>query len=417
MLKIVPNNRKMKFLTPFYLAVVLLFTFASTSTQGQSFTWGQRANMPAGRWGASTFILGDKAYVVGGRIGGTDRTEMWCYDPASNTWTPKAPIPVARRLAGSFAIADKGYVTCGLTGSSTLLNDLWQYDPDLNSWSQKAAFPGEARYGTYQFALNGLGYVGSGNKGTSSGPMLSDAWKYDPVSNAWSTAPAIPDLARFGTSSFTMSGLGYVFGGKESNPAFSTDLWSFDPATQAWTQHAAFPGSPRSSPMAFVYYDYAVIGCGRNNSQNFYDVWQYMPFTDTWVAAPAYPGESSLAGTSFSINNRAFGGLGWRLTDDTSRSDLWELVKPDNTGVDELGVNDEGLFIFPVPSKRTEVLTVRSGSNELIHAQLLDIRGCAVKSWSFREEAQLDLSSLSPGAYVIRWHSERSTGNKRLIMQ
>ncbi|MBK8581648.1 MAG: hypothetical protein IPL86_07385 [Flavobacteriales bacterium] len=146
--------------------VALIATLATTTSQSQSFTWEQRTNMPSGRWGASTFILDNKAYVVGGRLGLTDRTEMWCYDPITDSWATKAPIPVARRLAASFEIDGKGYVACGLTGSSTKLNDLWQYDPDQDTWFQKAAFPGGARYGTYYFALNGFGYLGTGNTGS-----------------------------------------------------------------------------------------------------------------------------------------------------------------------------------------------------------------------------------------------------------
>ena len=406
----------MSIMRPVHFAAVLFLSFATTGVQGQDFTWAQRTNMPSGRWGASTFILDNKAYVVSGRSGYTDEPEMWCYDPMTDSWTAKAPIPVARRLAASFAINGKGYVSCGMSIWDNL-NDLWQYDPDLDSWSQKADLPGEARYGPYSFALDGLGYVGSGNMGTSDGPMLSDAWSYDPVNNTWSPAPAIPDQARFGTSSFVMNGKGYVFGGKESSLLFSPDLWSFDPATQSWALQAAFPGMPRSSPLAFVYYNYAVIGCGRNDSQNFYDVWQYIPSNNTWIAAPAYPGESSLAGTSFSINNRAFGGLGWRLSDDSSRSDLWELVKPDNTGVDEMDAGQDGLTVFPDPSSLSGPLTVHSGSPDLIHAQLLDIHGREVKQWSFQREILLDLSDLPTGPYVIRWHSAGSTGNKRVILQ
>jgi N-acetylneuraminic acid mutarotase len=372
--------------------------------------------MPSGRSGASTFILDNKAYVVGGRLGLTDRTEMWCYDPITDSWATKAPIPVARRLAASFEIDGKGYVACGLTGSSTKLNDLWQYDPDQDTWFQKAAFPGGARYGTYYFALNGFGYLGTGNTGSSDGPMLSDAWKYDPVANTWSASIAIPDLARFGTSSFTVNGKGYVFGGKESDLDFSPNLWSFDPAVQQWTLLAPFPGSPRSSPLAFVYYDYAVVGCGRNDNENFFDVWQYKPSINGWIAAPSYPGESSLSGTSFSINNRAFGGLGWRLDDNTSRSDLWELVKPDNTGVDDLNSAEDVLSIFPEPSSRSGPLTVRIGSNDLVHAQLLDLHGCEVERWTFKRETQLHLSNLAPGVYVIRWRTAGSTGSKRVIL-
>lgn len=394
----------------------LLACVAVTDVHGQSFSWDQRANMPSGRWGASTFVLGDKAYVVGGRIGGTDKTEMWCYDLDSDTWSAKAPIPIPRRLAASFAINGKGYVTCGANGS-TYLNDLWQYDPVLDTWSQKAPLPGLARYGPFAFAIGGSGYVGTGNRGSASGPMLADAWKYDQASNSWSATPALPDLARFGTSSFEMNGIGYVFGGKESNLVFTTDLWSFDPTTQAWSLHAPFPGSPRSSPMAFVHYNTFVIGCGRNDSQNFYDVWQYDPTGNAWTQAPAYPGESSLAGTSFSIQNRAFGGLGWRLDDNTSRSDLWELAKPDISGINDLNGSKYDVQVYPVPCSNSGSVTIRTESSDLVHAQLVNMQGAQLMHWDFRNECQIDLRNTPAGSYLISWRFARSTGTKLLIVQ
>jgi N-acetylneuraminic acid mutarotase len=348
--------------------------FGVGQVTAQAFEWEPRSPIPEARWGASTFVIDSTAYVVGGRSGSLDRVDMFAYDLGSDTWTEKAPIPAARRLAASFALNGKGYVSCGLVGSSTKLNDLWEYDPVADSWTVRAPLPGQARVGTYHFAVGDLGYVGGGNIGNADGPFVSDAYRFDPVSNTWSSAVPLPDLARSGTSSFVMNGKGYVFGGKESSLAFSPDLWVFDPIAQGWELMPPFPGTPRSSPLAFVLANDAVIGCGRTGTINLYDVWLYDPFSNDWESAPNYPGESSLAGTSFSINGRAFGGLGWVLETNESASDLWELVKPGNNGLDELN-SAVRIACQPNPIRAGDQLVLAGHKSPIISVTLHDCLG------------------------------------------
>ncbi len=360
----------------------MLATFTSMlNISAQAFEWEERTPMPVGRWGASTFVIDSIAYVVGGRSGNLDRVEMYAYNLNTDTWTQKASIPAARRLAASFALNGKGYVSCGLVGSSTKLNDLWEYDPSTDSWSARATFPGQDRYGTWHFALAGFGYVGGGNIGSASGPFLSDAFRYDPVQDSWSAAIALPDLARHGTAAFVMNGKAYVFGGKESSLAFSPDLWRFDPVSTSWDLMAPFPATPRSSPLAFVFANDAVIGCGRTESVNLYDVWFFDPLNNNWENAPNYPGASSLAGTSFAINGRAFGGLGWVLETNESASDLWELVKPSSNGMDEL--NSAGAIkCHPNPIRAGEELVLQGYQGPINMVTLFDGQGRMV--WSGR---------------------------------
>jgi len=65
--------------------------------KAQDFAWEERSDMPAGRWGAGTFVIDGIAYVVGGKSGNTELAQMWAYDPATDSWSAKAPIPGARR--------------------------------------------------------------------------------------------------------------------------------------------------------------------------------------------------------------------------------------------------------------------------------------------------------------------------------
>jgi hypothetical protein len=49
-----------------------------------------------------------------------------------------------------------------------------------NNWRPKAEFPGQERRGAVSFVINGKGYVGLGNNGST---YFSDFWEYNPITN------------------------------------------------------------------------------------------------------------------------------------------------------------------------------------------------------------------------------------------
>ena len=255
----------------------IVFSLCAPLWASAQFYWAQRADLPtSGLWGPSFFTIGDKGYVVSGCTDGTNVTNVWMYDPEADSWTPRAPIPVARRFGAGFAINGKGYVACGLGGPH--MNDLWEYDPVADSWTSRADFPGDPRYGTHYFALNGKGYVGSGNTGSSSGLYVSDMFVYDPVLNSWSSVADLPGLARYGTSTMTASGRAFVFGGLLSNGQHSGDIYEYEPTTDVWTLRPSIPGATRTYAMALSYSWEGVIAAGKSGAGvNVYDGFRYLP--------------------------------------------------------------------------------------------------------------------------------------------
>ncbi len=212
--------------------IIILCAVALPSALNAQFSWEQRADLPIdGLYGAASFVIGDFGYIVSGKPDGDDVADVWMYDMENDVWIPKAPIPQARRFAAGFAINGKGYVACGAVGGSIKLNDLWEYDPVNDSWTSKADFPGDPRYGTCYFTLGGLGYVGTGNIGTSSGPYVSDMYAYDPNTDYWIQKASMPGLPRYGTSTMTADGRAYVFGGLMSNQEHTGDIYEYDPTT------------------------------------------------------------------------------------------------------------------------------------------------------------------------------------------
>lgn len=381
----------------------------------QSYEWESRTSMPAPRWGCGTFVTNGLAYVIGGRSNGLDYPQMWAYNPITNTWSQKASFPgTPRKQATVFAINGKGYYGLGNTGTSTFLNDFWEYDPVADAWTQKASFPYGARYNTWQFVLNGIAYVGGGNSAGASGPFHNDAYAYNPVTNGWAISTPIPDQGRHGAIGFSMNGKGYVVCGRESSLSFIQDLWAFDPASSTWSAMAPFPGAPRSSPLVFVYYNDVVVGCGRDGSVNHYDAWAYSATANSWSQISSYPGATAMAGTSFSIGNRAYGGLGWDLATDLSHSDLWELIKPGNVSVSEQATATN-IIVSPNPAG-SDGFRIESRRSGLIGAKLLTCDGRLLSEWYFQNALHVPTAQLEKGAYLITWVQDETQGSTRIIV-
>ncbi|MFZ1692573.1 MAG: T9SS type A sorting domain-containing protein, partial [Flavobacteriales bacterium] len=298
--------------------------------------------------------------------------------------------------------------------TSTFLSDFWEYDPVADAWNQKASFPYGARYNTWQFVLNGIAYVGGGNSAGASGPFHADTYTYNPNTNAWASSTAIPDQGRHGAIGFTMNGKGYVVCGRESSLSFIQDLWAFDPASGTWSAMAPFPGSPRSSPLVFVYYNDVVVGCGRDGSVNHYDAWAYSATTNSWSQITSYPGATAMAGTSFSIGNRAYGGLGWDLATDQSHSDLWELIKPGNVSVAEQDIATN-IFISPNPAG-SDGFRIESRVGGVINARLLSSDGRLLDEWGFQHSLHVPTARLAKGTYLVSWRQGNAQGTARIIV-
>src|SRR4051794_10367712 len=87
---------------------------------------------------------------------------------AQDFWKQKANLPFGRQGAVSFVIGSKAYVG---TGDDSYIydpfkNDFWEYNPaDPNcggTWTQLAAFGGTKRRDAVGFSINNKGYIGTG---------------------------------------------------------------------------------------------------------------------------------------------------------------------------------------------------------------------------------------------------------------
>jgi N-acetylneuraminic acid mutarotase len=170
------------------------------------------------------------------------------------------------------------------------------------AWTQKADFPGRDRYETFQFAINGKGYVGTGISSNGSFIYHNDNWEYDPVSNTWVQKSNFPGTPRRGSASFTNGIKGYVCTGWA--PAQLNDLWEYNPITDSWLQKANFAGSPRYTAAAFELDGFGYVGMGYNPLTN--DFYSYDIANNSWSATANIGGPVRQAAKGFSLNGKGY---------------------------------------------------------------------------------------------------------------
>jgi N-acetylneuraminic acid mutarotase len=399
----------------FFILIVLSITVLNSNAQ-----WMLKAPLlgSANRNGASSWVIGSKAYIVGG--GGSGNLQE--YDPGANTWTIKAAVPWPGILAFSvsFVINGKGYICTGQDANNNVYDNLWEYNPVTNTWAAKAQLPGFARTCAFGFSIGNKGYVCCGlDAGLN---LFNDVWEYDATTDLWTPKNDFGnDSHRFrymgvGTS---INGFGYAglgFGIDDFQPVFIEykDFWKYDPALDLWTQVTDFPGTERRLATIASSSSKIYLGLGNTNnlSSTAHDFYSYNPVTDLWSPITNFTsGRANAAG--FFLNNALYFSTGTDLTN--FYKDLWKLDF--STGVSEITQNP-GISIFPNPA--SDFINVHSPQNNVSRIEVLNALGEIVLSDKINNENKnIPLRDIPAGTYFLKaiLSDGRSIEDKLLLIK
>ena len=236
-------------------------------------TWSQQANLPVQVLQVPAIAWNGKAYLLAGKA-------AWVYDPVYNSWTQKAAFPgTVQAYAQGFLLNNQLIVAGGGGAGNIPIAEVWAYDLAADTWTRKNDMPVGVIVGT-AFAINGKGYVCTGNSTRLAGAQDSVFLQYDPAADTWTSLPGFPGGPRGGAIGFTDGHRAYVGLGNHG-PAL-TDLWQYDPASQQWTRMQDIPAG-RYTPAVFLLGHYAYIATGAGSSSTLSDVWQYeLPYLYAW---------------------------------------------------------------------------------------------------------------------------------------
>lgn len=134
------------------------------------------------RVNAFAFVIGNKAYVGGGFDNNQYPEDFYSFD--GTQWSEETPLKDAtstydltRQAASTFVIGNYGYVVGGK--KSTVLNTTWKYDPATKEWINKhQALPQNAREGAVSFSIESKGYLTTGANGSF---KFDDTWVFTQV--------------------------------------------------------------------------------------------------------------------------------------------------------------------------------------------------------------------------------------------
>ena len=245
-------------------------------------------------------------------------TDFWKFDPSGNggsgSWIKLKDFPSDHTWdCTAFIINGKIYVGLGAsTNPIPTSRKFYVYDPNTNTWddgSMVPPFPGEPRIGTSSFVLSGEGYVGFGYKNEFPGFVYDDVYKYNPSSNSWDTLNTFPGGARYTQISFVLNGIAYM--GYGTQVIFNSgylDFWSYTP--DSWTSLS--PLQPlnssdyyRSSMGAATNANGYLIGGASQSTDNGKQVWEFNP-SNGWQRKTSAPEQFLNTNDAFSINNKIY---------------------------------------------------------------------------------------------------------------
>jgi N-acetylneuraminic acid mutarotase len=221
----------------------------SGTTDFTTINWSRVANAPIARHEAGRAIVNGKLYVFGGYIDSTfvptPRADV--YDPGTDTWSRLSDMPVALTHAGIAVDGSDVYVAGGYppngsnTGQIFATTGVWKYETLTDTWSTMPSLPA-ARGGGALVNLNGtLHFFGGSNLSRAD---TATHWTFTLGSSTSWTLDTAMIAPRNHIGAVALSGKVWAVGGQQGQDAaatYSAEVDSFDPSTHAWTRVADLP--------------------------------------------------------------------------------------------------------------------------------------------------------------------------------
>ena len=225
----------------------------------------------------------------------------------AQSWVQVANIPTGRHHPITFTLEGKGYAVTGTRSNGQPTDDFYRYDPITDSWTTLADFPGAARSFGIGTVLNGMAYIGFGANNIQ---YLKDLWRFDPQTGQWTQLSSCSCSGRRHPAYIGIGNRIYVGLGDDSSGDLK-DWWMYTIDTDTWTQIADLPGPQRHHPFHFNAGGEVFAGMGHGGPVIYKDWYKLDTATNSWTPMTNFPGEARVAGTQFDHN-----GFGYVLSGD-----------------------------------------------------------------------------------------------------
>jgi len=270
-------------------------------------TWTKIANYPGGSMEMGIgFTIEGKGFIGFG-WNGAGIKNLYSYDTVTNAWTQMATFPgLGRYATNDFVIGHKAYIIGGSVAGPPYLSDVWVYDAHQNSWKQLNNFPENNIEAVVAFSIGNHGYAGNGYNNPG---CYTTMYEYDTASDTWIKIAPIPYAYGVGGDNVDCSigSRGYVFNGDNcATPGIQTG-WMYDTVTKAWCAFTdiGILAISRAFTSAFVINNHLYMGTGYDTTyHNLGDLWEYTPSSKFTVSDTAKCGQDTVhfSGTTSYLN-------------------------------------------------------------------------------------------------------------------
>lgn len=302
--------------------VVVMLVACEVSQPDVQYSIRTCAPMPVPRASAVSFVVGDYAYVFGGRdVKGHYLNDLWRYDMANDTWDSMGETPLQSRVNAT-ACVHNGTVYLGLgfngrySNSTGYLSDWWSYDVDADTWKPLSDFPANTTARAISLVGDGELYVGYGFCLT----YERDMYRYDIANDTWNFIDVHLDRKAFTFPMRSFGGIGTTcqsrhFAGTGFR-AYSLNWWGEFLAEGKWIKRKEVPGYKRTTAACAATNDFVYViggmhfGGVNTDGKVLNDIQQYNPRTDSWRHVGNLPDGGRMNHVAFGVGNRIYVGLG-----------------------------------------------------------------------------------------------------------
>ena len=297
-----------------WLAAVALAACAAEQPEADV-TLHECAPMPSPRASATCFVVGNEAYVFGGRDKQDNlRHDLWRYDAATDSWDSIGEAPMLGRVNPTSCVKDgKVYIGLGFNGKhgrdSSYLKDWWEYTPAMNVWKKLADYPNHYTDDATSFTGEDALYVGYGFCWN----YRRDMFRYTIATDSWDSIDVEAPFHGFPLRSF--GGTGCTCDGRHFMGTgfyrYSLSWWGEFDGHHHWHERASVPGRTRTlaasaATAKYIYVSGGVHYGGVNTTgEVLKDIRRYDPQQDGWTYI-AVLNEGLMNHVSFAIGKHVY---------------------------------------------------------------------------------------------------------------
>lgn len=281
--------------------------------------WTRKSDAPNSRTGGYAGGVANAGYIGGGET--FNPMSLQKFDPELDSWENQSPLDGVYTFFGASFTIDNILYT--VTGADNIGNDLWAYNTINDSWSQKSPFPGPSMFFTTVAAtVQGKGYIGMGTSPIT-GAVYDGIWEYDPSTDSWVALSSQP-FSEERLAAFVFSHEDELIVGYGEIGSY-LDLWVYNVTSQLWTQRD-FTALPELFPTGFTSFSIGDKGYYIATTLRENNVYEYDMNDNSWELRADYPGLQRGDPMSFTVNGKAYVGMGLDINAQEIVSDLWEYT-------------------------------------------------------------------------------------------